>query len=112
MCWEATTLAESARKVEAMKQQQDCSKYEVRKDGCKWIANTVCKIDASTVSTLTTSEFNGENAYRVDTNSTFDPPEDGNLRFRMVMDENGLGHANEAHSGSSGADSRDSHYCL
>ena len=71
--------------------KKDCSKYEVRKEGGKWIANTVCKIDGSTVRSLITSEFNGENAYRVDTNSTFDSPEDGHSRFRMVMDGKWLG---------------------
>ena len=71
--------------------KKDCSKYELRKEGGKWIANTVCKIDGSTVSTLMTSEFNGEDAYRIDTHSTFDPPEDGHSRFRLVMAGKRLG---------------------
>ena len=71
--------------------KKECSKYEVRKEGLKWIANSVCKIDGSTVSTLMTSEFNGETACHADTNSTFSPAEDGNSRFRMVMDGKWLG---------------------
>lgn len=77
------TAEESSRK--------ECSKYELRREGGAWVANSVCKIDGSTVSALMTTEFNGENAYHVDTHSTFSPPEDGHSRFRMVMDGKWLG---------------------
>ena len=87
----ATQICLNAAFMEVAKMSEEtdkkmCSKMEVRKDGNKWISNSVCKISGSTASYLTTSEFNGENAYHNDTNTTFDPPMDGHSRIHMIMD--------------------------
>ena len=81
---------EDAKMSEEMVRKM-CSKNEVRKDGSKWITTSVCKIGGSTVSGLTTFEFNGENAYHIDINSTYDPPMGGSSRSHMVRDGRWLG---------------------
>ena len=92
----ATQVCLNAAFMEAAKMSEEtdkkmCSKMEVRKDGNKWISNSVCKISGSTASYLTTTEFNGENAYHNDINTTFDPPMGGFSRSHMVMDGKWLG---------------------
>ena len=89
LCWTAVDL-ESGRKIleEAIK---NCSKNEVRKEGSKWINNSVCKLDSSTVTAQMTREFNGENAYHDDMNLTFNPPLDEHSRVHMVTDGKWLG---------------------
>ena len=91
ICWDAATLAESARKVEAARNKQDCSKYEVRKDGARWIANGICKSGGSIVNGQMTREFFGDNAYRDENTSTYDPPSRGNSRRHMIVDGKWLG---------------------
>lgn len=80
-----TAFMEEAKVGEEMVKKM-CSKNEVRKDGSKWITHSVCKIGGSDVSGLTIFEFNGENAYHIDINSTYDPPMGGSSRSHMVRD--------------------------
>ena len=81
---------EDARMSEEMVKKM-CSKNEVRKEGRKWITNSVCKISGAPNSGQTTREFNGENAYRDDTNLTYDPPLGGHSRVHIVLDGKWLG---------------------
>ena len=67
--------------------KKSCSKNEVRKDGSKWITDSVCKVGSTTA----TTEFNGENAYHIDINSTYDPPLGGALHSHMVREGKWLG---------------------
>ena len=90
ICWDAATLARSAKTVEESS-KKDCSKYEVRKEGGKWIQNGVCKLRGGTVSGLMTREFSGENAYHDDSNSTYDPPFAGHSRKHLIIDGKWLG---------------------
>ena len=89
VCLNAAFMEDAKMSEEMVKKM--CSKNEVRKDGSKWITNSVCKIGGSTVSGLTTFEFNGENAYHIDINSTYDPPLGGSSRSHMVRDGKWLG---------------------
>ena len=89
LCWDAAW--EKRMKMAEESSKKDCSKSEVRKEGTKWISIAVCKIDGVTVSSQSTLEFNGENAYRKVTDSTFDPPMEGLARNHMVTDNKWLG---------------------
>ena len=53
--------------------KKNCSKSEVRKEGNKWIINSVCKAGGTIISEQATHEINGENAYRDESNLTFAP---------------------------------------
>ena len=89
ICLNAAEM-ESAKKIleEASK---NCSKNEVRKEGGKWIMRSVCKISGAPYSGQMTREFNGDNAYRDDTNLTYNPPIDGRSRVHMTVDYKWLG---------------------
>ena len=89
LCWDAAL--EKRLKTEEESSKKDCSKFEVREAGGKFISNAVCKVDGVTVSSQGTVEFKGENAYRKVTDSTFDPPMSGLSRNNMVMDHKWLG---------------------
>ena len=67
------------------------STSEVRKEGSKWILSSVCKLGGATVNSNSTREFIGENAYRDDINSTYDPPLAGLSRTHLVTDNKWLG---------------------
>ena len=71
--------------------KKSCSKNKIRKGGSKWITDSVCKVGSTTVSGLTTTEFNGENAYHIDINSTYEPPLGGFSRTHSVRDGTWLG---------------------
>ena len=83
-------LLEAGRKT-AVEKSKNCSKNEVRKEGSKWIQNSVCKVGSSTATAQITREFNGENAYHDDTNGTYNPPLGGLSRSRQVKDGKWLG---------------------
>ena len=88
-CLNAAAL-ETSRKT-AEEKSKNCSKNEVRKEGSKWIQSSVCKSGGSTVSGQSTTEFNGENAYHLDMNATYDPPLGGLSRSHTVRDGKWLG---------------------
>ena len=89
LCLNAAEM-ESSRKL-LVETYKKCSKNEVRKEGGKWVQDMVCKVDDITVNGQMTREFNGENAYRDDSNSTYAPPLAGHSRNHMVMDNKWLG---------------------
>ena len=90
ICWDAATLADSARKVEASK-KQDCSTHEVHREGNKWIENAVCKSGGSTISGRKTRELVGDNAYRDENTATYDPPLRGSSRLHSIIEGKWLG---------------------
>ena len=85
-----TELLETVRKATEEK-SKNCSKNEVRKEGSKWIQNSICKSAGITMSSQTTHEILGENAYHFDTNGTFDPPLARVSRSHVVRDGKWLG---------------------
>ena len=89
ICVDAAIL-ETSRKA-AEEKKKNCSKNEVRKEGSKWIQDSVCKAGGSTITTQSTTEFNGDNAYHLDVNATFDPPMRGLSRSHIVKDNKWLG---------------------
>ena len=91
ICLNAAAMERNRKAEETMKKDCTKSSYEVRKEGSKWMYNSVCKVGSSTVTGQMTREFNGENAYQDVGNSTYDPPMDGHSRLRVVLDYKWLG---------------------
>ena len=71
--------------------KKDCSKYELHKEGGKWILNSVCKFGTMTVSSHVTTEYQGENSSHVVGDATFNPPLMGYSRAHTVVDNKWLG---------------------
>ena len=90
ICVNAVEL-ESSKKILEEVVSKNCSKNEVRKEGGKWIMDSVCKISGAPYSGQMTREFNGENAYRDDTTLTYNPPLGGHSRVHVAMDGRWLG---------------------
>ena len=92
-CVNAAALETSKKTAE--EKSKNCSKNEVRKEGSKWIHNSVCKVGSSTATAQMTREFNGDSAYHDDANGTYDPPlvlpMGGGSRSRQVKDAKWLG---------------------
>ena len=88
-CWDVTMVERSRKMGEENK--KNCSKSEVRKEGSKWIISSVCKAGDTLISTQSTHEINGENAYREDTYLTFAPPLTGYARSHLIVDMKWLG---------------------
>ena len=70
---------------------RSCSKAILRKEGDKIVAESVCKVDKSTVTSreVVTGRFNS--AYRIDIKSTYEPPFDGIKESTTTMDAKWLG---------------------
>lgn len=90
LCLAAADM-ESAVKMTEEFAKKSCSKNEVRKEGGKWIGNGVCKAGGTIISTQTTREYSGENAYHDVIDVTYDPPLNGHSRSHTVMDGKWLG---------------------
>lgn len=88
-CWDAAMLEKSRKMGEENK--KNCRKSEVRKEGNKWIINSVCKAGGIIIRTQSTHEINGENAYRDESNLTFAPPLTGYARSHLIVDNKWLG---------------------
>ena len=72
--------------------KKSCSKYEVHKEGDKWILNQVCKFGPLTTSLQTTAEYHGENSYHFVSDGTYNPPTvTGYSRAHAVTDGKWLG---------------------
>ena len=82
---------EKARKAANESFIKTCSKYDVHKEGGKWILNSVCKMSGSTISAQVIYEPNGENAYQMVTDQSFNPPLAGRSHTRTVQDGKWLG---------------------
>lgn len=81
-------LTEQAGAQEARK---NCSKNEVRREGGKVIADSVCKFDGTTATTR--AEFSGDfsSSYRGDIRTTYSPPMEGMKEMQMNLAAKWLG---------------------
>jgi len=71
--------------------KQACSKNSVRREGGKVIAESVCKIGASTATTKTVFSGGFSSNYRGDIHSTYDPPMMGMKEGRSTIEAKWLG---------------------
>ena len=62
-------------------QRTQCSKNEMRKEGDKVVAESVCKLQNSTATTRAVFTGQFDSAYKADIKSTYEPPMSGMKEF-------------------------------
>lgn len=71
--------------------KQSCSKNEMRREGDKLVAESICKFDGSTA--MTRAVFTGQfdSAYKADIKSTYEPPLHGMRESSAMIEAKWLG---------------------
>ena len=72
-------------------QKTQCSKNDMRKDGDKIVAESVCKMQNSTATTRAVFSGRFDSAYKVDIKSTYEPPMAGMKESSSVIEAKWLG---------------------
>ena len=72
-------------------QKAQCSRNELRKEGDKMIAESVCKIENSTVKTRAVFTGRFDSAYKADIKSSYDPPLRGMKEASSVIEAKWVG---------------------
>jgi Protein of unknown function (DUF3617) len=83
-CVDAATL-EMVKKVLADATKQ-CSKYDLRQIGGKWILDSVCSFGATTLTLHQETLMKGDTAYHSESDSSYSPPLSGGGHTRTVTD--------------------------
>ncbi len=68
-----------------------CAKNEIRREGDKLVADSVCKVGGSTVTTRTVFTGRFDSNYKADIKSTFDPPMHGMSESSSTLDARWVG---------------------
>jgi hypothetical protein len=71
--------------------KQSCSKNEMRREGDKWVAESICKFDGSTAKTRAVFTGKFDSAYKADIKSTYEPPLGAMRESSAVIDAKWLG---------------------
>jgi len=74
--------------------QTQCSKNEVRKEGDKVIAESVCKMGNSTATTRAVFTGRFDSTYKADVKTTYEPPYRGMKEASSTIEANWLGPCN------------------
>lgn len=83
-CVDSATLDMVKRALaDAAKQ---CSKYELREIGGKWVLDSVCNFGATTLTLHSETLMKGDTAYHSQSESTYSPPLSGGGRSRTTTD--------------------------
>jgi hypothetical protein len=72
-------------------QKTQCSKNEMRKEGDKVVAESVCKLENSTAKTRAVFTGSFDSTYKVDIKSTYEPPLRGMKEASSVIEAKWLG---------------------
>ena len=72
-------------------QKTQCSKNEMRKEGDKVVAESVCKVQKSTATTRAVFTGQFDSAYEADIKSTYEPPMSGMKESSSVIEAKWLG---------------------
>jgi hypothetical protein len=83
-CVDAATL-EMVKKALAAAAKQ-CSKYDLRQTGGKWILDSVCNLGATTLTLHSETLMNGETGYHSESESSYSPPLSGGGHSRTLTD--------------------------
>jgi len=75
----------------ARMEKPSCSKNEMRREGDKIVAESVCKVGASTATTRAVFIGHFDAAYKADIKSTYEPPLHGMKESTSVLDAKWLG---------------------
>jgi hypothetical protein len=71
-------------------EKQSCSKNEMRREGDKWVAESICKFDGRTMKTGAVFTGKFDSAYKADIKSTYEPPLHGMRESSAVIDVVGV----------------------
>jgi hypothetical protein len=71
--------------------KQSCSKNEMRREGDKWVAESICKFDGSIAKTRAVFTGKFDSAYKADIKTTYEPPLHGMRESSAVIDAKWLG---------------------
>ena len=83
---------EAQMQKEGLEQSKSmCSKTDIRQEGGKIVADSVCKVGNSTVTSQSVSTGDFSTGYRVEVKSTFNPPMDGLKGSTSVFEARWLG---------------------
>lgn len=72
-------------------QQPSCSKNEFRREGDRFIHDSVCKVEGSTAKTRSTISGRFDSAYKVESKSTYEPPMQGMRESSSKIEAKWLG---------------------
>jgi len=72
-------------------QKTQCSKNEMRKEGDKVVAESVCKVQKSTATTRAVFTGQFDSAYKADIKNTYEPPMSGMKESSSVIEAKWLG---------------------
>lgn len=72
-------------------EKQFCSKSEMRREGDKLIAESICKFDDSTAKTRAVFTGQFDSAYKADIKSTYEPPRHGMRESSAMIEAKWLG---------------------
>jgi hypothetical protein len=75
----------------AATEKQSCSKNEMRREGDKLVAESICKFNGSTAKTRAVFTGKFDSAYKADIKSTYEPPLHGMRESSAVIDAKWLG---------------------
>jgi hypothetical protein len=73
ICTDATVQKEMMEMGAGMRKDM-CSKSEIRHDGNRYITDAICKIGESKITSHSVMTMLGDNGYRTEVHSTYDPP--------------------------------------
>jgi len=79
------------KKDMAENQKMQCSKNEMRKEGDKVVAESVCKMENSTATTRAVFSGRFDSAYKADIKSTYEPPLKGMKEASSMIEAKWLG---------------------
>jgi hypothetical protein len=88
-CVDAATNA-MVKRVTADAAKQ-CSRYDLRQIGGKWVLDSVCNLGATTLTLHQETLMSGENAYHSESQSTYSPALSGGGHSRTIADGVWLG---------------------
>src|SRR5262245_8342994 len=72
-------------------EKQSCSKNEMRREGDKWVAESICKFNDSTAKTRAVFTGQFDSAYKADIKSTYEPPLHGMRESSAIIEARWLG---------------------
>ena len=73
MCTDETVQKQMMSMGEGMRREM-CSKADLRREGAKFIGDSVCRIGDSTMTSRSVMTMQGDTAYKTVVNATYDPP--------------------------------------
>jgi len=90
MCTDDSVQKQMMNIGEGMRREM-CSKAEIRRDGGKYIGDSVCKIGPGTMTSHSVMTVAGDSAYKTVVSATYDPPFMGHSHTKMTINARNVG---------------------